>query len=73
LVLYDPGNELVHVVNATGAAIWELCDGETEGVEMVTAICELTGLPWEVVEEDVGGLLHDLEEAHLITVADQSA
>ena len=71
-MLYDPDNERVHVVNATGAAIWELCDGETEGVEMVTAICELTGLPREVVEEDVGGLLRDLEEAHLIVVPDES-
>lgn len=63
----DPQAESVHVMNATAVAIWVLCDGETTPSEMVTAICDLSKLPWEVVEEDVMSILGQFEGAHLIT------
>jgi hypothetical protein len=65
--LYEAGDERVHLVNASAAAIWELCDGQTEGSEMVAAICQLTGMPAEIVEEDVAHLLEGFAEANLIT------
>ena len=37
---------------------------------MVTAICDLSKLPWDVVEEDVHRILGQFEEANLITWRD---
>ena len=34
-VLFDPRRQLLHVVNATGAAVWISCDGETSIGEVV--------------------------------------
>jgi PqqD family protein of HPr-rel-A system len=65
-VVYDPTSGAVHMLNATAMAIWVLCDGDTEPDEMVGAICELSGLPREVVEEDVGGILQRFEEAGIL-------
>ncbi len=67
IMLYDPEDERVHFMNTTATAIWQLCDGETEVSEMVSAICLLTGLPADVVEEDVAGLLEGFADAGLIT------
>ena len=55
------------MLNATATAIWVLCDGETTPDEMVEAICELSGLPREVVVEDVRRILLQFEEADILT------
>lgn len=66
-VAYDPKRETVHVMNATAVAIWVLCDGETEPREMIDAVIELTGLPYEVVREDVERILQEFEAAGIVT------
>jgi hypothetical protein len=66
-VLYDPARETVHVMNATAVAIWVLCDGETMPTEMIDAICQLSGLPYEVVAEDVSRILGEFDEAGIIS------
>lgn len=66
-VAYDPARETVHVLNATAVAIWVLCDGETAPKEMIEAICQLSGLPYEVVEEDVSRILGEFDEAGIIS------
>jgi PqqD family protein of HPr-rel-A system len=65
-VVYDPSSGTVHMLNATAMAIWVLCDGETDPEEMVEAICELSGLPGEVVTEDVRRILLQFEEADIL-------
>ncbi|HEY7399867.1 MAG TPA: PqqD family protein [Actinomycetota bacterium] len=65
-VVYDPETGSVHILNATAVAIWVLCDGETEPLEMVDAICGLTGLPHEVVSEDVYGILDEFDRAGIL-------
>ena len=65
-VIYDPATGAVHLLNATATAIWVLCDGETTPEEMVDAICELSGLPREVVVEDVRRILLQFEEADIL-------
>jgi hypothetical protein len=65
-VVYDPHTESVHLLNATAMAIWVLCDGETDPDEMVDAICDLSGLPREVVLEDVRRILLQFEEADIL-------
>ena len=66
-VVYDPETSVVHILNATATAIWVLCDGETTPNEMVEAICELSGLPREVVVEDLRRILLQFEEADILT------
>lgn len=66
-VVFDPARETVHVMNATAVAIWVLCDGETEPREMIDAVIELTGLPYEVVQEDVERILTEFEDAGIVT------
>ncbi len=66
-VVYDPDTGSVHLLNSTAMAIWVLCDGQTDPAEMVDAICELSGLPGEVVVEDVRRILLQFEEANILT------
>jgi PqqD family protein of HPr-rel-A system len=62
----DPGTGSVHLLNPTAVAIWQLCDGETEPQEMVGAICQISGLPWEVVAEDISRILGEFQEAGIV-------
>lgn len=64
--IYDPDTHQVHLLNDTAVAIWEQCDGRTLPSEMVAAICELSGLPEEVVAEDVGRVLDQLDGGGLL-------
>ena len=66
-VVYDPDTGAVHILNATAVAIWVLCDGETDPREMVDAICGLSGLPNEVVSEDVDRILGEFDKAGILT------
>ena len=64
--VYDPETGSVHLLNSTALAIWDLCDGETDPEEMVTAICALSGLHRDVVAEDVERVLGEFESAGII-------
>lgn len=66
-VVYDPAREAVHVMNTTAVAIWVLCDGETAPAEMIEAVCALSALPYEVVEEDVTRILDEFDHAGVIS------
>lgn len=64
--IYDPVSGEVHLLNATALAIWVLCDGETTPAEMIDAVCELSGLPHDVVTEDVSRILTQFEDAGIM-------
>jgi hypothetical protein len=64
--ILDPDTREVHLLNDTALAIWEQCDGRTLPSEIVGAICELSGLPEQVVTEDVARVLHRLDGAGLL-------
>jgi PqqD family protein of HPr-rel-A system len=66
-VVYDPDSGAVHILNATAVAIWVLCDGDTDPGEMVDAICGLSGLPHEVVSEDVDRILGEFDRAGILS------
>lgn len=65
--VFDPASSAVHLMNETALAIWELCDGNTDPDEMITAICELSGMEREAVAEDVRRILSDFEVAGLVS------
>ena len=64
--VYNPATSEVYLLNDTALAIWHLCDGETRPEEMMNAICDLTGLPPEVVAEDLERILLEFDTAELI-------
>ncbi|HEX6331473.1 MAG TPA: PqqD family protein [Actinomycetota bacterium] len=66
-IVFDPETETVHLLNATAMAIWVLCDGETTPDEMIDAICDLSGLPHDVVAEDVRRILLRFVEADILS------
>jgi PqqD family protein of HPr-rel-A system len=66
IAVYNPGTGDVYLLNETALAIWDLCDGETSPDEMMSAICEVTSLPTEVVAEDVERILLEFDHAELI-------
>ena len=65
--IYDPDADEVHLLNATAVAIWTLCDVETSPTEMIQAVCDLSGLPSDVAEEDVMRALLQFEHAGILT------
>jgi len=62
LVLCDPITEQVVYLNATGAAIWEMCDGETDPGDMVRELVSLfPEADEEKVKREVVAFLADLQ------------
>lgn len=64
--VYAPGSSQVQLMNETALAIWQLCDGVTSLREMVDAICEISNMHPDVVQEDVTRILADFDRAGLI-------
>jgi hypothetical protein len=65
--LIDPTAEAAHVLNPTGRAIWELCDGTITIEELADAISEVFDVPRARAAEDVTGLVQQFDDAGLVT------
>ena len=65
-VLRRRDGEVVHILNETARAIWELCDGHTEPREMVESIVALFDAPRDTVVRDVERALAELHAAGLL-------
>ena len=66
LTLYDPRSEVVHILNPTAAAVWQLADGAGEVEDIAAQLAELYGLETGVVEEDVQDILAQFRQAGLL-------
>lgn len=55
-----------YLLNTTAFALWELCDGETTGAEMVLAVCALFGAEPAQIRHDVTTVLSELSRARLL-------
>ena len=64
--VYARSSGEVYLMNETALAIWHLCDGGTSPQEMVDAVCEISSMHPDVVEEDVARILSDFDRAGLI-------
>ncbi len=64
--VYNPDTGGLHVLNPSALAIWELCDGETTGAEMVEAVVELARLEPATAEADVSAALDQLFHLGLV-------
>jgi len=67
--IYNPETGVLHLLNPSALAIWELCDGETTVEEMAAAIDELTGVGLDAAESGVSAALEQLAEAGLVSFA----
>ena len=64
-ILHDGRNGQAHVINATAAQLWELCDGRPLD-ELVAAFGAVYGRPPETVAEDVRRTLASFEALGLL-------
>ncbi|MGI8536728.1 MAG: PqqD family peptide modification chaperone [Mycobacteriales bacterium] len=55
-----------YLLNPTAFALWELCDGETTGSEMVLAVYALFGAEMAQIRRDVTNVLSELSRADLL-------
>ena len=66
LLVHDPIRHEVHVLNATGALVWEACDGATEVAALVQELAAATDHPWPDIELEVLAHLEQLSAAGLV-------
>ena len=64
--VFNPDSGVLHLLNASALAIWELCDGFTTGKEMAEAVAELTTLDVDSALADVSVALEELARQGLI-------
>ena len=68
LLLYQANGKQVHVLNATGRAVWRLCDGQHGMDQIVEQIrASFAGSDERDVAQDVAQLIAALSERHLLT------
>ena len=68
LVLYNPGSREVSVLNATAAAVWELCDGETPVADAVARLqTRFRGAGTRDLGADVAAVVQMLSERGLLS------
>jgi PqqD family protein of HPr-rel-A system len=65
-ILHDASSGQAHVINASAARVWELCDGRTMD-DLLAAFAEPYGLEPETVRADVERVLTGFRELGLLT------
>lgn len=53
VVIYDPAHERMHVLNATAAFVWHLCDGAHHERDIIEALAERYPDSYQQIEADV--------------------
>ncbi len=72
-LLYDPATDTVHALNASAAAVWELCDARHSPAEMAQALQNaFAGTKGRDVFGDVRAVLAELRGAGLLQTSDRA-
>jgi PqqD family protein of HPr-rel-A system len=66
-IVYDPAKGKVHVLNNTGAAIWELMDEAKTMEDLASAMSERYSTEKATVAGDAGMFIGRLREAGLVS------
>lgn len=69
LVLYDPVRQRVHVLNASAAVIWQLCDGTRTRNDFATALAWAWPEARSDFHADVADILRELEAEGLLVAS----
>lgn len=65
-MIVDQDGADVAALDDTAAALWELCDGETNVAEITAAVCTVWDVDPEVAARDVSRTLRQLADAQLL-------
>jgi hypothetical protein len=66
-MLHDGRNGSVHIINATAAFVWGLCDGRRTVDEIVSAVADAYEIfPNADMHKDVEGILADFSRQNVI-------
>jgi PqqD family protein of HPr-rel-A system len=68
LVLYDARTTQAHVLNASAARIWQLCDGSRTLAVVIQELSTAYGIEYAQAEADVNELVASLQSAGLLTM-----
>jgi hypothetical protein len=66
LVLYDPARARLHLLNATAAVAWSLCDGTRDLTAIAAALAERFPASRMVIAADVAELVRRLADDGLL-------
>jgi hypothetical protein len=66
VLVHDPAQAKVHVLNATAGAILELCDGTRTPSEIARSIADATGADVALVTSDLETILAEFSGLHLL-------
>jgi pyrroloquinoline quinone biosynthesis protein D len=67
-LLVGSESQVVHELNATAAAVWELCDGRTSLAEVTEAVCQVFSVSAEKAARDVEAAVDQLIAAGLVVL-----
>lgn len=66
VVVYDERSGMVHHLNPSASAIWQLLDGRLVA-EVIDTLTRATGVPREEIGRDVVRAIAELRDANLLT------
>ncbi len=70
-LLFNPDNDGIRLLNATGRFIWDLCDGKRDFPQLVSALRRsFSDVPDEEVEGHVSGFLEEMIKSGFIGTMD---
>lgn len=66
LVLHNPSDGSVHLLNLTASFIWEHCDGKHSPSDIAQSLAEISSLAEAKALKDVNETLHVFQESRLL-------
>lgn len=65
-VLYDPREEMVYAISATGAHVWDACDGSRELTELAELLAATFETDPDTVRPEIASFITHLETLDLL-------
>lgn len=69
VVVYQPRERMLTVLNSSAALVWEFCDGSRTVAELVARVASEVGVGAGDIETDVAAFLQDARARGLIRTA----
>ncbi len=66
VIVHDPANERIHVLNRSAGMVLELCDGAHAPADIAASLCSRTGAPAERVLGDVEAALESFRQLRFV-------
>ena len=66
VIVYDPSNDRIHILNATAGRVLDLCDGDHDAEQIAAALANRTNAPAERVLADVHAVLASFRQLRFV-------